>query len=799
MIAPRWRKVIADLWKNKTRTLLMIVTIGIGVFAVGMVTTSFIIALGDMDAGFQATNPQSGFLYTNAFDDDLLHRMRSVSGIKAVEGRTSTGGKAALPNGKTFSITIESGPDQPKGRSLNLLKPIDPVDIPTLGDKDILVERSAITGGGLKIGDPLTIDFEGGKSRTLRIVGFVGDMQAPPFTFAQQLTGYVNLNTLEWLGGSRDYGQLIFNVSEKPTDEPHVTAIGQKLSDEVKRTGREVYYLQTAQPGKHFASTITASLGILMGGLGFLAVALSAFLVVSSISNLLSQQIRQIGIMKSIGGRTGQITIMYLSIVTVFGLLSFAIFAPLATSFGYQMAQGFAGFLNFDVGPQRMPPEALALMLVIAVGVPLGVALFPIWRGTRITIREAITSYGLSGGNFGRSLIDRIIEKISFLSRPMLISLRNTFRRKGRLLLTLSTLTLAGAVFIAVLNLRASFDALLPKTLGYFLSDVNVSLGRSYRLQQIEPLIRNTPHVVKVEGWAAATGEALSADKNTAIQIVIIAPPADSTLIKPDVKAGRWIQAGDDNAIVVGNHFTAKRPDVKIGDELIIKIQNKETHWRIVGFYQVVGNVGNPILYANDDYLNRLTNNIGAAGEIRIQTDRHDGATQQAVVDSLKQTFKDNGIQVGQMLTGDTIVQANNQTLNIMIILLMVMAVLVAVVGGIGLMSTMSMNVMERTREIGVMRAIGARNRAIFQIVIVEGMLIGMISWALGALLSLPISSLLASLIGSTMMNAPMEAVFSYTGMLIWLAMVWVISGMASFLPAWNAMRLTVREVLAYE
>ena len=72
-----------------------------------------------------------------------------------------------------------------------------------------------------------------------------------------------------------------------------------------------------------------------------------------------------------------------------------------------------------------------------------------------------------------------------------------------------------------------------------------------------------------------------------------------------------------------------------------------------------------------------------------------------------------------------------------------VMAVLIAVVGGLGLMSTMSINVMERTREIGVMRAIGASNSDIQSIVIVEGMVIGMISWAISILVSIPITGLL--------------------------------------------------------
>jgi putative ABC transport system permease protein len=130
---------------------------------------------------------------------------------------------------------------------------------------------------------------------------------------------------------------------------------------------------------------------------------------------------------------------------------------------------------------------------------------------------------------------------------------------------------------------------------------------------------------------------------------------------------------------------------------------------------------------------------------------------------------------------------------------LMIMAVLLAVVGGLGRMGTMSINVLERTREIGVLRAIGAANGAVLRIVIVEGVLIGCISWALGAVLALPLSILLSDAVGMAFMQMPLDFVFSVSGLLIWLGVVVALAALASFLPAWNAARITVRDVLAYE
>jgi putative ABC transport system permease protein len=124
------------------------------------------------------------------------------------------------------------------------------------------------------------------------------------------------------------------------------------------------------------------------------------------------------------------------------------------------------------------------------------------------------------------------------------------------------------------------------------------------------------------------------------------------------------------------------------------------------------------------------------------------------------------------------------------------MGLLIAIVGGLGLMG---MNVLERTREIGVMRSIGAESHMIFQLVVVEGKFIGLISWVISVLAAIPITQGLDKRLGLQLMTVPIRYIFSTQGMLIWLGVVLALSAIASLLPARNAVRLTVRDVLAYE
>jgi putative ABC transport system permease protein len=439
------------------------------------------------------------------------------------------------------------------------------------------------------------------------------------------------------------------------------------------------------------------------------------------------------------------------------------------------------------------------LQIFVGLVIPVLAATLPVFKQTRITVREAITSYGLGRGTFGKGLIDRLLEKIHFLPRPMLISLRNTFRRKARLLLTLSTMVLAGAIFIGVFNLRAAMSTSIEETFGYILSDVNIGFGRAYRLQKVQELALSVPGVVKAESWGGALGSLLMPGEETGTQVQFLAPPSDSTLIKASITSGRWLRPEDQNAIVIGNHLIAVRPELKVGDEVEIDIDGVKNNWKIVGIYRFIGNAIPPLVYTNNEYLSKVTHTQNMTGSLRVVTNQHDPAFQKQVGKELERAYREDGIEVSQVLLGSDLIRANSSTTDVLVLFLMIMALLIALVGGLGMTSTMGINVFERTREIGVMRAIGASSGAILRLVLVEGMLIGVISWIFGAILAYPIARVLGYAVGVSMFKSPLKFVFALDGLLVWLALILVISALACIIPARNATRLTVREVLAYE
>lgn len=792
----RWKKIWADFWSNKSRTFLTILTIMVGTLAVGFNANLGAYMLESMDGDYLSANPSEGQIYMSPFDDDLVKIAREMPGVNAAEGRSSVGAHLIPTQGQPISIQF-TGIKDPSMLTLDQLKPKSGEStIPVYGDKQVIFDASA-ESLGYKIGDKIIIELDNGRRRELVFAGYMHDVAGFPYNLAQQINAYVTPDTLEWLGGSRQYSALAISVSEKQTDAVHVKAVVQSVADRLEKAGQIIYFVNVYQPGHHFAWTITQGIFFVLSTLGYMTVVLSAFLIINTITAIMTQQTRQIGIMKAVGGGNSQIFGMYVVLVLGFGVVALLLAIPLAGSLASTMGAGMAAYLNFNTLPFKMYPGAVVQQAIVALLIPLLAAMWPVYNSIRITVREAISDYGI-GGNSKRKQ-SSVGRGALVIPRPMRLSLRNVFRRKLRLGLTLFSLVLGGAIFIGVYNMWASFDKTIEDIQGYFLADINMSFQRGYRFEEVATLAESVPGVSSVEGWFEFPGTLKMGDEGSGTQILFVAPPSTSTLIDPIITTGRWLETGDENAIVIGNHLLQIFPELKVGDWLTIEIMDKETKWHIVGTYTITGNVSPPLLYVNYEYLSQVIGLPGQVYSLRVLTDMHDAPSQKRINDQLVTLFKERGIQVGSTQLGSDFIDGQKASTNILVYFMMGMAVLITIVGGLGLMGTMSINVIERTREIGVMRAVGASNLDIQSIVIVEGLVVGLISWAISIFLSFPITNVLTFGVGMAVLTAPMTPVYDAMGFVAWLIFTIVLATIASALPARNASKLTVRDTLAYE
>jgi putative ABC transport system permease protein len=331
----------------------------------------------------------------------------------------------------------------------------------------------------------------------------------------------------------------------------------------------------------------------------------------------------------------------------------------------------------------------------------------------------------------------------------------------------------------------------------YWNYDVQIEFSRSYRIDQLNRESLRVPGVVAAESWAYRTTQRIHSDDTQSVEIFFFALPAATKMLQPIVLQGRWLVPEDENAVVVNTDLLKEEPDIKVGGDIVLKIGTRKTHWRVVGVVQYM--LGGPIAYSNYPYASQALRTYGWADRVQIVTDRHEGSYTAQISRALDEHFRQLGLRVSSNQTIVVLRQQTDARFNVIIVFLLIMAVLLAVVGGLGLMGTMSINVLERTREIGVMRAIGASDRAVLQIVLVEGVVIGWLSWLVGTLLGFPLGLGLNSAVGRAFLNVVPAYRFSFASVVLWLGIVTALAAVASFLPAWNASRITVRDVLAYE
>jgi len=794
LLKPRWSKVFTDLWDDKTRTGLVVASIAAGVFAIGMILSAYVIMQEDINRSYAAVNPPNIEVRTDLFDQNLVQVIEKVPGVKEVEGRFILAVRARRGAEDWINLTLV-GMDNFKSQ-INLRTPLEGLGM--AGKDEAVISQDVMHHSGLHPGDLIEVEMPDRSSHFLTVVGLVSDQTtSKPATAADNLL-FVNDKPLQSLGLDGTYNLLYLTVKGDGGDSQFIDSVAAAVKDQVEKSDRTVYRVEQHLSTEHPMADITLIIIGVLGVLGGLITILSSSLIINTLNALLAQQLRQIGVMKLVGARSGQILGMYLVLVISYGVIALMMAIPLGAVAGYGLAWLMAYLTGAVLEGFRVVPVAVIAQTLVAILIPLGAGFFPVNNGARTSVQEAISNYR-PGSQSAAHTRNRFSGWINWISRPILLSFRNTFRKRGRLLLTIFTLTVAGGVFIAVFNVRDSLDRVVENLLQHYLGDVTVDFSRPYRVDKIRQTLLEVPGVEGVEGWTAAAGEIWDRNDNFVSRLSIIAPPQDSQLLHLKLVAGRWLLPNEERAIVVSDSLYLIYPDLKPGDQLSVKLPDRgKESWTVVGVFPFLALFGDPMAYANDNFIAAQNYQPNRATSYRIITDFHEAESNRELTERIDTYLTERNFAVQSVKSGSELRQKATIAINVVIVFLLIMAILTAFVGSMGLTGAMSINVLERTREIGVMRTIGAVDRVIMQSVILEGLGIGLFTWVLAIGVSFPIGNLLLTIIGKTL-GTPMELSFTPLGILLWLGVVIVLSVFASIMPARNAAKLTINEVLAYE
>ena len=405
---PRWRKVFLDLIENKARTLLVVLSIAVGVFSIGVIAGAYVIISHDMSASYAANHPANIELRMADFNDDVLNSVRNMPGIGNAEGRRVFSIRARPVNSSAWTVIDLIAFNDFASNQVDLLTPL--AGNTNSSKRQVVLEKDALTQLNVKVGDQLVFELPDGTTKTMPVVGAVedpttgaGDFLAPPF-------GYISMTTLENFQEPDLYNRIYATVSQNQDDDAYISEIAGEVKDKLVRAGFPVDRTLTSKTHEHpLASTVNAILGILMA-LGVLIVFLSSSLIANTLNALLNQHLRYIGVMKLVGGRNRQILIMYLALIVSFGILALLIAVPLGGQGAYALSTFIANELRFNLLGYRIVPIVLAIQIAIGILVPLVAGLVPVMNGSKVTVLKAISG-DLARGEASRFIAGRSVNQ----------------------------------------------------------------------------------------------------------------------------------------------------------------------------------------------------------------------------------------------------------------------------------------------------------------------------------------------------------------------------------------------------
>jgi len=807
-------KLRRDLRASWSRFVLMVIAIAVSLTVFGGVLFAWAATGRETGNAYTSTEPASATILLDRPIDaekmaEISAEARKRPGVIEATGRTQFDSDIQV-NGQSREIPLQvfvATPDDPMRMAKYDVKQEGSWP-PSPGE--IFLGRDSLTLLDVAVGDTVTVETPSGEPARLRVADTVYDPSlAPAF---QEQRGHSYLSTASLPGGQAPLDQLKIQVADPgqatpSRDRDRVVAVAGDVGEWLQREyGVAIREIQVPEPYAHPHQWQADALLLSLLAGGAAAVLLGTILVANMLNNLFTQQIPQIGIMKAIGAGSGRIGRLYLamtlSVATAATLLALA---P-AILLGRVLVGQILGMLGIE--PISLAPAWWTYVVIVAVGLllPPSMALVPLVKASRTTVREAIDHQGLGSRQSAASGVLARLGRLRGLDRGLLMALRNTIRRPARFLLSVGLLASAGVVFVAGMSVSSGVEAVAEEQKQQRTWDVDVQLASPASMGEVTTMVERVPDVSRVEGLNVAQSGVAGPGQIPLTRtypdqghgsISVTAIPADTTMLTPPkLLEGRWLKPRETGTIVL-NQITRKNtvPDVQAGDTVQLSVGGKPTTWRVVGIVEERGGGG---VYTTAEGFADAMGQPQLVNQLRIATNSHDEQTRQTVANTVNKTLTEAGIEVQSAASVSRSDTVSAEHLGPLVTIILAIAIAMGVIGGIGLASTMSANILDRTREFGVMHAIGARPEAVRRIVVAEGVFLALASCLVAVFPTLALTAVLGAGLGNLFMYAPLPFQISMLAVGIWIALVILGAILATEAAATRASRITVREALAY-
>jgi putative ABC transport system permease protein len=783
-------KAVKDLGSNPKRTLLVVFAMILGTWGVGTVAVSYVILMNDLNANYQMTTPQQLVLTSDNFKNFNLENFKAKPEIETAEFRDFSLHRIEIRPDVWIPLWVYGVEDFEDFKIARIFWE-EGNKVPEPGT--ILMERDGKKVSDLKLGSSPRIRIAS-KNLRIPVSGICFDPGQAPATQDAFIYAYTDKQTYRQLTGLPTNHRLIVRLNGVHSARD-VMKVSQSLVSEFRSNGIEVSSVDIPKFNEHPHQWQLNTLLFLIGAIGFLAFIMGAVLVSQLVKSIMANQVRQIGILKAIGASRFQLFRIYILMLLVIGALSGIFAIPLAVNSGSAFAYFVAGKLNFDILTKTVPLYVYVILILASLLLPVLFSLSILLKGTRIPVKAALSDYGISQ--------QAGIREYSFLKKlrlpdPVILAIRNSQRNMNRLTVTIFAMAFGVAIFSTGFNVRQSLWQLLSGYKNEMRYDIQVVLNNPVPGDVLLGPFKSLSNVRSVETWLGGRGEIQSKVISTDKGAGIIALPGNSEFLKLKIREGRWLRASKEVEIVLNQQALALYKNSTVGSFINVTVGNKSFRAKIVGVTQ---QFERPKIYIDIQQYDSLLNPDHHVNTLSFIAKNNSSKDVVALKKTVEKAISSSNLDVAYVMSQAERVKVIYDHLDIILSTIILLSFLVLVVSAVGMASATGINIWERTREIGVMRAIGATPKKIYTMFLNEGMVTSVISILTGLILSYPLSRVAALFFGKLMLgnDAKLDYAFSTSGFIITIVVTLLFGWLASRIPANSAIKVSTQKALSYE
>ena len=783
-------KAIADLRSQPVRVALLWIAIAVGALAVMAGFGSRVVLEREIRASFDGSDPAAVVVWTDDVDASLLARVSEVDGVTGVDARRLVRARVEATDGDWRSLLLYGVRDF-SNMHVSRVYPVEGQWPPPTGS--VVVEQSAVAVVRSSVGEPIVVRVAGGSGpHEIDVAGIAHDPARAPGWQDNLGYAYATPETLSALGLGEQLDELHIDVAG---DRDQAQLVATRVDAVMAEMGVPVHRVEVP-PRKHPHADHMQAMLLLLQVLAALSLLLSALLAANLFASMLARHTRQIGVMKTLGGSPLMISRIYLALAGIVSVSASGVGA-MGGVFVSQQFSSFAGRqLNLYDPQVSVPLWVVAIVVVVAASVPVAAAFVPIRRATRMAVREAIQDVGIHWSG-------KLRTARASLGLPVILrlSLRNSLRRRGRFVLTMVSFAVGGAMLMTAANVHRSLIGAVDASLGSRDDAIEVRLLRPAltadlvdRISEIEGVTNVAPWGAVLAGFALPTGSG-SGGLTVAGRYGLLAPPDGVIHDSAELVQGQWV-SGESQAVevVVNRQLLALEPHLTVGTSTTLLVGSRRSPATIVG---VVEEIAPASAYVAPTDMQRVLGVSNVSGGARIVL--RDGVDTARVAAELEEFLAVEGWFPAYLMTRDELRTAMVDHFMILLVVLVALALAAVLVGVLGLSTTMSINVLERQREIGVSKAMGASAWTVRRMILAEGAATTAASLVLALALSVPLSAFVGFIAGSHGLHVSLPYQTSIEAIFAWVLLASIATIVACLGPAEQAVRRPVRHLIAYE